>query len=177
LRTRETPFVYSEPVQVNKPDPAFLVSVLRLDSVNAFFHGVCAMRTRLIVAVVGLAGLLIGAVPVMAHHSFAAEYDASKPIKLTGTVTKIEWTNPHCYFYIDVKNEASGKTENWALEMGNPNALLRAGWTPNSVKIGDPVTVEGTRARDGSLLGNARSMVLISTGQRLFAGSSQTTNP
>ena len=133
------------------------------------------MRTRLTVAVA--AGLLIGAVPVMAHHSFAAEYDASKPIKLTGTVTKIEWTNPHCYFYIDVKNEASGQTENWALELGNPNALLRAGWTPNSVKIGDEVTVEGTRAKDGSLLGNARSMVLMSTGRRLFAGSSQTTNP
>ena len=134
------------------------------------------MRTRLTVAVA--AGLLIGAVPVMAHHSFAAEYDASKPIKLTGTVTKIEWTNPHCYFYVDVKNEASGQTENWALELGNPNALLRAGWTPNSVKIGDEVTVEGTRAKDGSLLGNARSMVLMSTGQRLFAGSSQTTtNP
>ena len=132
------------------------------------------MRTRLTVAVASLAGLLIGAVPVMAHHSFAAEYDVSKPIKLTGTVTKIEWTNPHCYFYIDVKNEASGQTENWALELGNPNALLRAGWKRDSLKVGDAVTVEGTRARDGSLLGNARSMVLMSTGQRLFAGSSQT---
>ena len=135
------------------------------------------MRTRLTVAVAGLAGLLVTAVPVVAHHSFAAEYDASKPIKLTGAVTKIEWTNPHCYFYIDVKNEETGKTENWALELGNPNALLRNGWTPKSVKIGDAVAVEGTRAKDGSLLGNARSMVLISTGQRLFAGSSQTTTP
>jgi hypothetical protein len=116
-------------------------------------------------------------VPVLAHHSFAAEYDASKPIKLTGTVTKIEWTNPHCFFYIDVKNEQSGKIENWALELGNPNALLRAGWTPNAVKIGDAVAVEGSRARDGSLLGNARSFVLMSTGRRLFAGSSQGTNP
>jgi Family of unknown function (DUF6152) len=135
------------------------------------------MRTRLTVAVASLAGLLIGAVPVTAHHSFAAEYDSSKPIKLDGTVTKIEWTNPHCFFYIDVKNAESGKVENWALELGNPNALLRAGWTPNSVKIGEEVTVEGTRAKDGSLLGNARSMVLRSTGQRLFAGSSQPTNP
>ena len=134
------------------------------------------MRTRLTVAVAGLAGLLITGVPVVAHHSFAAEYDASKPIKLTGTVTKIEWTNPHCFFYIDVKNE-SGTIDTWALELGNPNALLRAGWTPNSVKIGEGVTVEGTRAKDGSLLGNARSMVLMSTGRRLFAGSSQTTNP
>jgi hypothetical protein len=86
-------------------------------------------------------------------------------------------TNPHCFFYIDVKNGESGKVENWALELGNPNALLRAGWTPNSVKIGEEVTVEGTRAKDGTFLGNARSMVLMRTGQRLFAGSSQTTNP
>jgi len=135
------------------------------------------MRTRLTVAVASLAGLLMTAVPVVAHHSFAAEYDASKPIKLTGTVTKIEWTNPHCFFYIDVKTE-SGTIESWALELGNPNALLRNGWTPKSVKIGDEVTVEGTRAKDAGFLGNARSMVLMSTGQRLFAGSSQTTtNP
>ena len=134
------------------------------------------MRSRLTVAVASLAGLLVTALPAAAHHSFAAEYDAAKPIKLTGTVSKIEWTNPHCFFYIDVKNE-SGKVDTWALELGNPNALLRNGWTPKSVKIGDEVTVEGTRAKDGSLLGNARSMVLMSTGQRLFAGSSQTTNP
>ena len=133
------------------------------------------MRTRLTLAVAGFAGLLIGAVPVMAHHSFAAEYDAAKPIKITGTVTKIEWTNPHCFFYVDVKNE-SGKIDTWALELGNPNALLRNGWTPKSVKIGDEVSVEGTRAKDGTFLGNARSMILMSTGQRLFAGSSQTAN-
>ena len=133
------------------------------------------MRTRLTVAVVSIAALL-AAVPVVAHHSFAAEYDAEKPIKVTGTVTKIEWTNPHCFFYVDVKNEA-GKTENWGFEMGNPNALLRLGWTRNSLKQGDTVTVEGSRARDGSLHANARSMVLTSTGQKLFAGSSQGTNP
>jgi hypothetical protein len=137
------------------------------------------MRARLTVAVAAasFAGLLAGAVPVMAHHSFAAEYDASKLLKLTGTVTKIEWTNPHCFFYVDVKDQDSGKIDNWAFELGNPNALLRNGWTPKSVKIGDEVTVEGTRAKDGTLLANARSMVLASTGQRLFAGSSQTTNP
>jgi hypothetical protein len=133
------------------------------------------MSARIIVAVASVAALLLSAVPVTAHHSFAAEYDASKPIKLTGTVTKIEWTNPHCFFYIDVKSE-SGTVETWALELGNPNALLRNGWTPKSVKIGDEVSVEGTRAKDGTSLANARSMVLLSTGQRLFAGSSQTTN-
>jgi len=134
------------------------------------------MKTWLPAAVAALAGL-VAVVPVTAHHSFAAEYDANKPITLTGTVTKIEWTNPHCYFYVDVKNGETGKIDNWALELGNPNALLRNGWTPNSVKIGEEVTVEGTRAKDGTLLGNARSMVLVSTGKRLFAGSSQTTTP
>ena len=134
------------------------------------------MRTTT-AAVAALAAHLTTAAPVLAQHSFAAEYDASKPLKLTGTVTKIEWTNPHCFFYIDVKNEESGKVENWAFELGNPNALLRNGWTPKSVKIGDTVSVEGTRAKDGTLLGNARAMILASTGQRLFAGSSQTTTP
>ena len=134
------------------------------------------MRTRLTVAVVSIAALL-GAVPVVAHHSFAAEYDADKPIKVSGTVTKIEWTNPHCFFYVDVKNETTGKVENWGFEMGNPNALLRLGWTRNSLKQGDKVTVEGSKARDGSLHANARVMTLASTGQRLFAGSSQGSNP
>jgi hypothetical protein len=134
------------------------------------------MKTWLPAAVAALAGL-VAVVPVTAHHSFAAEYDANKPITLTGTVTKIEWTNPHCYFYVDVKNRETGKIDNWALELGNPNALLRNGWTPNSVKIGEEVTVEGTRAKDGTLLGNARSMILASTGKRLFAGSSQTVTP
>ena len=134
------------------------------------------MRTRLTVAVVSIAALL-GAVPVVAHHSFAAEYDADKPIKVSGTVTKIEWTNPHCFFYVDVKNETTGKIENWGFEMGNPNALLRLGWTRNSLKQGDKVTVEGSKARDGSLHANARVMTLASTGQRLFAGSSQGSNP
>jgi len=121
-------------------------------------------------------GLLLAAVPVMAHHSFAAEFDSNKPIKLTGSVTKIEWMNPHAYFYIDVKDE-KGQTANWGLEMGSPNGLMRQGWTRNSMKIGDVVTVEGSAAKDGSNIGNARS-VTLQGGQRLFAASSQNaTNP
>ena len=135
------------------------------------------MKGRMLAVLAGALALIASVMPLSAHHSFAAEFDGSKTVTLTGVVTKVEWMNPHTYFYVDVKDEASGKTENWALELGNPNALLRAGWTPNSVKIGDAVTVEGTRAKDGSLLGNARSMVLMSTGRRLFAASSQTTNP
>jgi len=133
------------------------------------------MKTKLALGTAAL-GLLLAAVPVMAHHSFAAEFDSNKPIKLTGTVTKIEWMNPHAYFYIDVK-DASGKVTNWGLEMGSPNGLMRQGWTRNSMKIGDMVTVEGSAAKDGSNIGNARS-VTLSGGQRLFAASSQNaTNP
>jgi hypothetical protein len=132
------------------------------------------MRTKLAFAVAGL-GLLLASVPAIAHHSFAAEFDAAKPIKLTGSVTKVEWMNPHTYFYIDVKDE-KGTVTNWGLEMGSPNGLMRQGWTRNSMKIGDVVTVEGSAAKDGSNIGNARS-VTLSGGQRLFAGSSQTTNP
>jgi len=129
------------------------------------------MRTGLTVFVAGI-GLLLAAVPVLAHHSFAAEFDASQPITQIGAVTKIEWMNPHTWFYIDVTSE-TGKVTNWGWEMGSPNLLMRAGWTRNSMKIGDVVTVEGSRARDGSNHANARVVILNSTGQRLFAGSSQ----
>src|SRR4026208_830169 len=109
--------------------------------------------------------------PSIAHHSVAAEFDASAPIELTGTVTKVEWANPHTYFYMDVTSP-KGDVENWALEMGSPNGLMRRGWTRDSMKIGDVVTVTGSRAKGGSPKGNARSVVL-STGKKLFAGSSQ----
>ena len=122
-------------------------------------------------------GLLLAAVPVVAHHSFAAEFDANKPVKLTGTVTKVEWQNPHIWFYIDSKDDKTGKVENWGWEMGSPNGLMRNGWTRNTLKIGDVVQVEGSRTKDGSLNANARSVILVATGQKLFAGSSQGTNP
>jgi hypothetical protein len=117
------------------------------------------------------AAAALAAPSASAHHSFAAEFDANSPIALTGTVTKVAWANPHTFFYIDVTN-AGGDVENWALEMGSPNGLMRRGWTRDSMKIGDIVTVTGSRAKDGTFKGNARS-VTLSTGQRLFAGSSQ----
>jgi len=118
-------------------------------------------------------GVFFVAMPVAAHHSFAAQYDAEKSVTLTGKVTKVEWANPHIYFYIDVADEETGEVTNWALEMGGPNALVRLGWTRNSMRPDDEVTVEGTLARDGSKLANARTVVMTQTGARLFAGSSE----
>jgi hypothetical protein len=134
------------------------------------------MRTRLALVAVGI-GMVIAARPLIAHHSFAAEFDAAKPFTLTGTVTKVDWMNPHSYFYIDVIDEQTKAVTNWAMELGSPNGLMRAGWTRNTLKVGDEVTVEGSLAKNGSPTGNARSVVMTSTGQRLFAGSSQGATP
>ncbi len=118
-------------------------------------------------------GFLTLPAQVVAHHSFAAEFDADSPIELTGIVTSVKWSNPHTFFYIDVENE-NGDWENWALELGSPNGLMRRGWTRNSLKIGDTVSVTGSRARDGSLKGNAREVVLAS-GQQLFNSTNRAT--
>ena len=117
--------------------------------------------------------VLAAAVSAYAHHSFAAEFDANKPVKITGAVTKVEWQNPHVWFYIDVKDASSGKVTNWGIEMGSPNGLMRAGWDRKAMKTGDVVTVEGSRAKDESNNANARAVTLASTGKRLFAASSQ----
>jgi hypothetical protein len=138
------------------------------------------MRTKFaaFAAVLGLAlvGMIVSTGSVIAHHSFAAEFDANKALTLKGVVTKIEWQNPHTYFYMDVTS-TDGKVVNWGMEMGSPNGLMRQGWTRNTLKVGDVVTVEGSAAKDGTNVGNARVVVLDATGQRLFAASSQTQTP
>ena len=106
----------------------------------------------------------------LAHHSFQAEFDASKPVKLTGAVTKIEWANPHVWFFMDVK-AGDGTITNWGLEMAGVSQLVRSGWKRDSMKIGDVVIVDASRARDGSNHANAQAVVLTATGQRLFARS------
>jgi len=123
--------------------------------------------------VVALAATALSTGTLWAHHSFAAEYDSNKPLKLQGAVTKVEWQNPHVYFYIDVRDPATGQVVNWAFEMGAPAVIQRNGWTRNSMKIGDLVIVEGSQAKSGKPHGNARSVTLVATGKRLGAGSSQ----
>lgn len=136
------------------------------------------MQTKpaLVLAGVGvLVGFLVWTAPVLAHHSFAAEYDADKPIELKGVVTRIEWMNPHARFYVDAKDE-SGQVTNWNLELASPNVLVRQGWTRKSLQVGDQVTVNGAQARDGSKMANART-VTLADGRKVFAGSSTSGNP
>jgi hypothetical protein len=128
------------------------------------------MKNKVLLAGVSACLVVLIAVPLMAHHSFAAQYDRSKPKTLTGPVTKLDWINPHARFFIDNK-EADGKVINWEVELGPPAMLMRNGWTRTSLTIGSSVTVNGSLAKDGSHLLNA-STVTLSDGKRVFAGSS-----
>lgn len=127
-------------------------------------------KRTLLTAVTGL-GLSLLTSSGMAHHSFAAQFDAEKPIKLTGTITNVVWRNPHAWFYIDVEVD-SEEVSNWGMELASPNLLMRQGWGRSSMKVGDVVTVEGFHARDGSNTGNARTVTIISTGKTLTMKSS-----
>ena len=127
-------------------------------------------RTTLIVA-----ALLLGAAPVAAHHAFTAEFDANRPVKLTGAVTKVEWINPHAWLHMDVEDE-EGRVEQWQIELGAPNAMIRRGWNNNSIPAGTVIIVEGWRAKNGTNTANG-GHVTLPDGRRLFAGSSGTGSP
>ena len=132
---------------------------------------------QIVVASLAVA-LLVGAVaPLLAHHSFAAEFDRDKMVTMKGWVTKVEWTNPHVWFYINVKDEKTGRMVNWGFEMGPPHGLQGRGWTRTTMKLGDQIEVTGTLAKNGSKRGNARTVTMVSTGKRLGAASSEAETP
>ncbi|HLQ44583.1 MAG TPA: DUF6152 family protein [Planctomycetaceae bacterium] len=127
------------------------------------------MKAKLAVVIAGV-GFAVAAPPVLAHHAFAAEYDANRPVTLKGVVTRLEWTNPHSHFFVDVQDD-KGNTINWKLELASPNVLIQNGWRKQTINIGDTVTIEGAMAKDGSSTANARVFTLAD-GRRLSAASS-----
>jgi hypothetical protein len=133
------------------------------------------MRKRYFCLLAASAAFFLASVPVFAHHSFAAEFDVKQPVTLKGTVTKVEWTNPHVWIYIDVM-DAQGNVQHWQCENGAPNTLARMGWTRNSLKAGDQVTVEGFRAKNDDKTANARQ-VILPDGRKVFSGSAEDGGP
>jgi len=119
---------------------------------------------RILIAATAILGGALAAGAAIAHHSFAAEFDSEKPIELSGIVTKVEWTNPHVWFYINVRDEETGEVSNWGAEMGPPHGLQRRGWRRDTLAIGEAVKVSGFMARNGSNRVNARSVTLATTG-------------
>jgi hypothetical protein len=133
------------------------------------------MKTRHVSFLAASAALLLACVPVFAHHSFEAEFDVKQPVTLKGTVTKVEWTNPHVWIYLDVTNE-QGAVDHWQCENGAPNALARMGWTRHSLNVGDQVTIEGFRAKNNDRTANARQIILPD-GRKVFSGSAEDGGP
>jgi uncharacterized protein DUF6152 len=135
------------------------------------------MNIKLLISTLALAALIaLSPRPAIAHHSFAAEFDGNRPVTLKGTVTRIDWMNPHVWFYINVKDEEGGGTVRWGCEMGAPHQLQQRGWLRETMKIGDEVTVVGSLARDGSKRANAR-LVTTADGKTLGAASSGERTP
>lgn len=130
------------------------------------------MKLRSTAVGFSLVPLLLLGVNAQAHHSFAVQYDGSKPVTITGWITKVEWTNPHVYFYMDVEDE-QGEVENWAFEMVAPIVLEKRGWTRNTLAIGEEIEVEGFLARDGSRLASAAGLHVLRTGERFSGTTSQ----
>jgi hypothetical protein len=127
---------------------------------------------RIIYGAIACLSIALGVDSSLAHHSFAAVFDRDSPIEITGTVTRVEWVNPHAWIYIDVEAD-NGEVEAWALEMGSANHLRRRGWNRNALEVGDVVTIVGSRARDGTTTGAVRTVTLASTGENLFGGQDE----